>query len=583
MSGVFGMRLDARIALYCHEFLHKTHAPSLFDMSKKLTEDDPMIAELKIQGKKHEARVIDYLLSLPLQIQKISSDIYSKEAQKKTAELMVDDSVDVILGSYIGEICEQELANQIGRDIPGDSSRVSRPDLLVRVGTGDHGFPTWAPVDIKAHSAFDDSNKSNQVIISNCEDLVADKGQRISGKLDFEDSMQLAHYDTHLRNLGFAGKNYLAGVIGRDYSTIAWAYLDKTIKGRGNSAPNYLSLYFEGFLVAETIVTKAKERELNQELPPVTNPIRIASGKFGCGVCLFRDVCYDELLAFDGGKGHVSLLPRVTKTFIDDHLEGIANISQLRRASGLSDQGLKAQIRADAWETGKPRLLDRDSRLIIPRFDVEIDIDLENSQGVLQEATDTSDAADDIVYLYGYAIYEHQKLASIFDLEVNSVEDYETKSADSLKVLKTTWEILIHSVREAENSGKSVGIFHYGSHEVSWWRRFARNNEGVSGVPSIDEIDTFISKYFVNLLPLAQKVAFKSSGYSIKDLAPLAGFQWRVDDPGGALSLLKYRTATTESANDLERKEAKEWLRSYNADDVRATLAVRQFLRSLQL
>jgi predicted RecB family nuclease len=138
-------------------------------------------------------------------------------------------------------------------------------------------------------------------------------------------------------------------------------------------------------------------------------------------------------------------------------------------------------------------------------------------------------------------------------------------------------------VREAENSGKSVGIFHYGSHEVSWWRRFARNNEGVSGVPSIDEVDTFISKYFVNLLPLAQKVAFKSSGYSIKDLAPLAGFQWRVDDPGGALSLLKYRTATTESANDLERKEAKEWLRSYNADDVRATLAVRQFLRSLQL
>jgi len=577
------MRLDSRIALYCHEYLHKTHAPSLFDLSKVITEDDPIIAELKIQGKKHEARVVSYLCSLSPKVHQISGEWLSGEAQKKTAQMMLDENIDVILGSYIGDICEQELASLTKLPITGDPSRVSRPDLLVRVGRGDHGFPVWAPVDIKAHSAFDDENKSNKVTITPCEKLWVERGSSISGKLDFEDSMQLAHYDTHLRNIGFAGDEYLVGIIGRDYSSIVWAHLDKTLKGRGKAAPSYLSLYFEGFLLAENIVRKSKEREEKPNLPAVSNPIRIASGKFGCKVCIYRDVCYDELLAFDQGRGHVSLLSRVTKSFISDHLEGISNISDLRLATGLSEQGMKAQIRADAWVTGTPQLLEKDFGLVIPNFDIEIDIDLENSQGVLQDALEDSETADDIVYLYGYSIFRHQNLVSIFDLEVHSVEDYRSESKDNLGVLKKMWEILNSSVKEAENSGKSVGIFHYGTHEVNWWRRFARENEGVPGVPKNEEVGTFTKRYFVNLLPIAQKVAFKTSGYSIKDLAPLAGFSWRVDDPGGALSLLKYRTAISSDSDELERTEAQDWLRSYNADDVRATLEVRRYLRSLDL
>jgi uncharacterized protein len=71
--------------------------------------------------------------------------------------------------------------------------------------------------------------------------------------------------------------------------------------------------------------------------------------------------------------------------------------------------------------------------------------------------------------------------------------------------------------------------------------------------------------------------------YSIKDLAPLAGFEWDVDKAGGANSLLKFRTATDTNADPQARDEAIAWLDSYNRDDVRATFAVREFMRALPL
>jgi uncharacterized protein len=71
--------------------------------------------------------------------------------------------------------------------------------------------------------------------------------------------------------------------------------------------------------------------------------------------------------------------------------------------------------------------------------------------------------------------------------------------------------------------------------------------------------------------------------YSIKDLAPLAGFEWDVDKAGGANSLLKFRTATDPDADPQARDQAIAWLDSYNRDDVRATFAVRNFIRGLNL
>ena len=102
-------------------------------------------------------------------------------------------------------------------------------------------------------------------------------------------------------------------------------------------------------------------------------------------------------------------------------------------------------------------------------------------------------------------------------------------------------------------------------------------------MPSETEIENIIDKYFVDLYQYTRKIAFPCTGYSIKTLAKEANFKWEVDDAGGSNSLIKYQIATSSYATREEQEKAKIWLRSYNRDDVLATLAVRNYIRLLNL
>jgi hypothetical protein len=61
------MRLDARAALQCHEYLHKSFAPACFDLTDRAPESE-MMRELKRQGDIHEARALENLLRKNLDI-----------------------------------------------------------------------------------------------------------------------------------------------------------------------------------------------------------------------------------------------------------------------------------------------------------------------------------------------------------------------------------------------------------------------------------------------------------------------------------------------------------------------------------
>jgi uncharacterized protein len=90
-----------------------------------------------------------------------------------------------------------------------------------------------------------------------------------------------------------------------------------------------------------------------------------------------------------------------------------------------------------------------------------------------------------------------------------------------------------------------------------------------------------MGRYFVDLWPYAKQISFPTMSYSIKDLAPVAGFRWQAQDAGGAMSLLKYKAATANDVDATTKNEAIEWLREYNLDDIRATFAVRDYVRTL--
>jgi RNase_H superfamily len=58
----------------------------------------------------------------------------------------------------------------------------------------------------------------------------------------------------------------------------------------------------------------------------------------------------------------------------------------------------------------------------------------------------------------------------------------------------------------------------------------------------------------------------------LQQVAPLAGFCWEVDDPGGDLSMLRYAAAANGD------QEARDWLATYNRNDTEATRALREWL-----
>jgi predicted RecB family nuclease len=572
------LRHEARTALYCHEFLHKKFAPNRFDLSLRITED-PIGDEYKKMGDLHEANVIASIKASHIKWLQIDP-LASYEIQEiDTASALLRTDLDVILGANISGVCEAELKKHLGDRCKGDEERVSRPDLLVKVGE-DAGLAIWAPVDIKSHSAFDKKNKSNQVELFDLATL--QPIETLSGRVDKSDAMQLAHYMFHLRELGLAPADYKAGIIGSDGSQIAWTYLDQTKFGRGKNAPDAMTIYIEDFIKAKEIITQSLVQAQDETAKVNALAMVQPDGVYGCKSCEFKDVCLKEMNAFKNNEGHPTLLATVTPNALEKIPSHIESITDLRQAANLTDFAATAQIRARVWQTKKAELLDPITPLDLPEFDIEIDIDLENSQAALQEIDPGQSAGRDQVYLYGYGIHNRTKDKDWRTAHIDSFGNYNDTEEAEYEVLLNMWQLLETEVSKAESANQTIGIFHYSHHEKTWWKNFATRHAGKPGVPTEENAEAFMSRYFVDLRPFAEKISFPTMSYSIKALAPVAGFAWKAEDAGGAMSLLKYKAATGNEVADAVKKEAINWLREYNLDDIRATFAVRAFIRTLK-
>ena len=571
------MRHNSRTVFACHEYLHKTYAPSRFDLSLQIVEDSFSDA-LKAVGITHEESVIEYLKVLDLKLEVLDTSYPNNLWERNTARALMNPDIDIIYGASIGEFCEVELAKLQKVDKVGDPLRVSRPDLLIKVGTSESGFPVWAPVDIKSHDPLVDS-KSNKVHISTWPAFDPNAAQIIESRLTENDALQLAHYLRHLQALGLSDGSAWAGILGKDSTFIAWMDLNAMSLGKETQAEGILQIYENAFAEAVKIKELSLAREADPSLPPVTIARRISM----CGTCEMRKVCRAEMEAFDNGAGHVTLLSFVTAGKADANLEGIESIAELAKAKRLNGFGMKSALRAQVWLSKKPVLLDPATGFNIPSFDIEIDIDLENSQAALQEAESEDSTGRDVLYMYGFGIHDRTLNPDWRSATIDYYDDYSDTDESEFRIFSKMWIRLESEVAKAEAQNKSIGIFHFGHHEQTWWRKFANLHATKPGAPTLERIETFMDKYLVNLLPIARSVVLPVTGYSIKTLAPLAGFNWQVSDAGGALSMTKYQMAISPNSSAQEKADAIKWLREYNRDDVKATFAVREYLRGLTL
>lgn len=295
------------------------------------------------------------------------------------------------------------------------------------------------------------------------------------------------------------------------------------------------------YLVDVTRYAPAARKALLTPAPPA--PRRVKE----CSTCRFWSKCEPELQAAD----EISLF--LSGDRADAYREKGINSTQELIDASLGD----ISHIAAAWREGIP-VLRREEKTTAPRFDVEIDVDVE---AYLDLGAYLWGAWDGTTY-------------TPFVIWSDLGEEAEGEN------FARFWSWLKARRDKARQQGQSFGAFCYASNGENHWmlstaRRFAGK---VAGVPEEQEIRSFISSdQWNDMFAVARSQLVGPGGLSLKQLAPAAGFHWEEEDFAGEDSLHAFLVASTGEPE--EAAAARAQLLSYNGDDCRATAAVRQWLR----
>lgn len=206
------------------------------------------------------------------------------------------------------------------------------------------------------------------------------------------------------------------------------------------------------------------------------------------------------------------------------------------------------------------------------RAQIEIDIDMESDLG-------------GGVYLWGAILTDRTAPTAPHTGDYQPFVDWAhpLTSHDEGQVLARFWAWLSAQLGDADRRGATAKVYCWNEQaEAGQLAAIAARSHGkVDGVPSPADIETLVkdTNRWVDLKKTAEKALLSPAGYGLKAIAPHAGHHWQADDAAGDLSAVWYRHAVAPGPGD-DADALKQKLLDYNADDVRATLAVRDWLTS---
>jgi predicted RecB family nuclease len=435
-----------------------------------------------------------------------------------------------------------------------------------------------------------------------------------------DDVLQLAHYQRMLETLGMqANDGRWGGIIGTE-RRVVWYDLDAPIWRTSSSTQNTklrstMERYDFEFDFRLDVVAVAERHKRDPSVALLTVPVKIGE----CDSCPWWDYCRPQL---EDPPGDVSLLPRIGWTQWKVHRDhGVTNRAELaaldprtaRLVAGGIDvaalmqlapdvepadvlrgralellasegivtasdlQGLCARTASysDVGFGALPTHIDLAraalgpepvyrkrgvSTVTIPRADVEVDVDMENTElGCYMWGSYVTDRSNTNIAQTGYRAF--------------ATWESLTPTAEADNSLRF-WQWLMNIRQRCHDAGLTFAAYCYNaSAENTYLRRLAIAREALAG-----EIENFIaSDEWVDILKEWDSQLITGGSSSLKQVAPLAGFHWSVDDAGGGESMLKHDLAA--DGDDA----ARDWLLTYNRGDVEATLAVREWMAATQV
>jgi predicted RecB family nuclease len=483
----------------------------------------------------------------------------------------------------------------VGGMLPLDwrGHRSGRADLWVRGQDTPDSGPGYYPVMVKMHRMLERQTPGpthEPYPISPLADpfhahAVPVPGRALRVASREPDLLQLAHY---WRLLGAAGRAAggipYGGIIGADQIPqlgnrlgVAWVRLDaKQIRTFSRTAAtgwtkrSPLERYDHEHAFRVKVASVAQRQTGSPEDPPlVVMPIRVRE----CDRCVWWQTCLPQL-----GDDDLSL--RIAKSPLD-----VREIAVLRRlgVSTLTDLvsvDLDALLPSYLPEVahrpgGEERLriaahraqlmvrgieLERvdDEPLVVPSAEIEVDFDIETS-------------ADDHVYLWGFLVTDTRTDEEPTYVAFSDFSELTEAAERRLADEALTW------LRDlVESAGTSVRVFHYSRYEVLRIQRLA---ESYSREPFVWAA-RFAEEGFFDLFEVMRAHFFGTYGLGLKQVAHSgSGFSWRDDNPGGLNSQSWFADAVNAETDEL-RLELTQRVLDYNEDDVRATHALRSWLRA---
>ncbi len=402
-----------------------------------------------------------------------------------------------------------------------DGSMLGIADLLIRTSSG------YAPVEVKHHKVIADAGI--EAVAAPLADPthpgtpVRFRSQRR------RDLLQVAHYWRLLDLIGHATSDRRGAVIGTDDPPVCvWVDL-------GDGDPSILDEHADW-------TARALEVMAHGAAHP-DEPLVAPWMRGECRTCEWRPLCESFLSGSDDPTLLRAVDADLRATLAAD---GITTVTQVASLDPSDDRlpGGEVVLQARAMTAGRLLRLDGTGPIDIPRRPIEVDFDIETHGGE--------------IYLAGLLVSDAK--GSTYE----PIADWTGTPRGEAEVVAGLF------ARFAEWTTSDVIVYHWTEYEVRMLEAAAlRHGLSIDDGASVEE---WFSEHAFDLCAWSRRTLASPHGHSLKVIAPLCGFSWRDDDPGGLQSEIWFEALQAGDPTMRAR------LLAYNEDDVAAQKAIREWV-----